>query len=93
MIWQSNGRPKAKGSMMTDDSMGKERVNWPPVREVCLHYNVVMLQPRTGTSPDLGSVDNCYLAILLITALPFSAHHPMSAWGGYPLTPLLSIPC
>ena len=29
---------------------------WPPVREVFPHYEVVELQPRTLTTPDLGSV-------------------------------------
>ena len=45
--------------------------SWPPVREVCPNYEVVMLQPRTGTPADLGSVADCYVAILLIPAPPF----------------------
>ena len=31
----------------------------PPVHEVCLNYEVVMFQPRTGASPDLGSLAYC----------------------------------
>ena len=46
-------------------------LNWPSVHEVCPNHNVVMLQPRTGTSMDVGSVSNCYVAILLSPALPF----------------------
>ena len=42
----------------------------PPVREVCPNYEVVMFQPQTGTPPDLCSVDNCYIAILLNTPIP-----------------------
>ena len=45
-------------------------------------YEVVMLQTRTGTPPDLGSVDNFYVAILLNPALPFYACHLMSSGGG-----------
>ena len=62
--------------------------SWPPFREVCLNYEVVMFQPWTWTPPDLGSVANCYISILLWPAPPFSARHPMSTRGGYPLTPL-----
>ena len=65
---------------------------WPPVREVCPNYEVVMFQPRTGTPPDLGSVANCYVAIILIPAPPFFALQPMSAWGGYLLMLLPSLP-
>ena len=58
--------------------------SWPLFREVCPNYEVEMFQPRTGTPPDLGSVANFYVAILIITDLPFSALHPMSARGGLP---------
>ena len=37
---------------------------WPPVREVCLNYEVMDFQPRTLTTPDLGSVTYCYLHLL-----------------------------
>ena len=30
-------------------------LTWPPVRELCKNHEVVMFQPRTGTSPYLGS--------------------------------------
>ena len=66
--------------------------SWPPVREVCTNDEVVMFQPGTGKPPELGSIDNCYIAILLILDLPFYDRHPMSAWGGathscpFPLT-------
>ena len=33
---------------------------WPPVRLVCPNHDVVILQPRTGTAPELGSVANFY---------------------------------
>ena len=56
--------------------------SWPPVREVCPDYEVVMFQPRTGTPLDLGPVANCCVDIILIPALPFSALHPMSLRGG-----------
>ena len=38
---------------------------WPPVREVCTNYEVVMFQPHTGTSTDLGYIANFYIAMLL----------------------------
>ena len=31
---------------------------WSPVRVVCPNHKVVVLQPRTGNAPDLGSVAN-----------------------------------
>ena len=37
----------------------------PLVRGVCPNYEVVMFQPHTGTHPYLGSVANCYRAMLL----------------------------
>ena len=43
-----------------------------------------MLQNRTRTPLDLGSVANCYVDIILITALPISACHLMSARGVLP---------
>ena len=43
-----------------------------------------MFQSWIRTPPDLGSVNNCYVAILLIPAPPFSALHPISARGGIP---------
>ena len=45
--------------------------SWPLVREVCLNHEVVMFQPQRETPPDLVSVSNCYVDILLILALPF----------------------
>ena len=45
--------------------------SWPPVREVCPNYEVVMFQTQKGTPPDLGSVTNCYIDMLLIPATPF----------------------
>ena len=30
--------------------------NWPPVREVCPNYELVVFQPQTMTPPHLGSV-------------------------------------
>ena len=46
-------------------------LSWTTVREVCLNHGVVVFQPRTGTSPDLGSVAYCYVAIILSNTLPF----------------------
>ena len=45
--------------------------SWPRVREVCTNYEVVMLQPQTGTPPDLGFVANCDVDIPLIPTPPF----------------------
>ena len=39
-------------------------LTWPPVREVCPNHEVVIFQPWTGTSPDLGSTAYCYVVIL-----------------------------
>ena len=69
---------------------------WPPVLEVCPNYEVVVYQPWTGTPLDLGSVANCYVAIILIPDPPFSARHPMSTWGVLPahtpsISPLLTV--
>ena len=38
---------------------------WPPVCEVCPNYEVVEFQPRTFTTPYLGSVAYFYVAYLL----------------------------
>ena len=38
-------------------------VNRPPVREMCLNYEVVEFQPCTVTPPHLGSVTFCYTLI------------------------------
>ena len=46
-------------------------LSWPLVREVCPNYEVLMFQPCTGTSLDLYSVANRYVAILLIPTPPF----------------------
>ena len=51
--------------------------SWSPVRDVCPNYELAMFQPRTGTPPDLGSIADCYVAILLIPAPPFFTRHPM----------------
>ena len=56
----------------------------PTVCEVCLNYEVVILQTQTGKPPDLGSVDNCYVAIICITATPFYFPPPDFRPGGLP---------
>ena len=67
--------------------------SWPPFREVCPNYEVVMFLPCTDTPLDLGTVDNFYIAIILIPSLPFYAFHLMSARGEathsvpFPLSP------
>ena len=40
-------------------------LSWPTIREVCPNYKVMMFQPQIGTSPDLWSVSNCYVSMLL----------------------------
>ena len=55
---------------------------WPPVRELCPNYEVVMFQLQTGTLMDLGPTTNCYVYILLKPSPPFSARHPISSRGG-----------
>ena len=52
--------------------------SWKPVREMYPSYEVVMFQPWTGTPPDLDSIDNFHVAIILIPALQFSTHQLMS---------------
>ena len=46
-------------------------LSWPPVRELCPNHEVVVFQPQTGTSPDLGSITYCYIAVLLSPTPPF----------------------
>ena len=48
----------------------------PPLREVCPNYEVVELQPRTLTTPYLGSVSYCCVHLLTRTTLPYCC--PMS---------------
>ena len=43
---------------------------WPPIREVCPNYELVEFQPRTFTTPYLGSVAYCYVAYLLYPPYP-----------------------
>ena len=80
---------RIKGS---SDRQGCCCFSGPQVHEVFPDYEVVMLQPRTGTPTDLSSAANCYVAILIIPTLPFSARHPLSARGVYTLMPLPSLP-
>ena len=65
--------------------------SWTLVCELLPNYEVMMFQPWTGTTQDLGSFAYCYVAIILIPALTLSARHHMSARGGYPLMPLTSL--
>ena len=65
---------------------------WPPVHEVCPNYEVAMFQPWTGTSLDLVSIDNYYVAMILsTTALFLSAARCPPGGGGNPILPLLSL--
>ena len=34
---------------------------WPPVRVVCLNHEVLLFQPRTVTTPDLGPITGFYV--------------------------------
>ena len=43
---------------------------WSPVRVVFLNYEVVVFQPRTLTTPDLGSITYYYIAYLLNLTRP-----------------------
>ena len=56
--------------------------SWASVYDVCTNDEVVMFQPQTGTTLDLGSSANCCVAIILIPVIPFSTRHPMSNRGG-----------
>ena len=66
--------------------------SWSPVRELCLNYEVFMLQPLTGTPPDLGSIANCYVAIILKPLLLYFIATQFPPGGGYPLTPRPTLP-
>ena len=66
--------------------------SWPLLHEFYLNYEVVMFQPWIGTSPDLGPITNCYIAILLIHNPQFLPSNWCSHRGGYALVSLLSIP-
>ena len=62
---------------------------WPPVRVVCLNYELAMLQPRTVIPPYLGSVVNCYIAtpfFLTCFALLYSPPD-LPLGGGYHTRP------
>ena len=49
----------------------------PLVREVCPNCEVVMFQPRTGTSPDLGSVAYFYVLYFLVPPFfSFTTQYP-----------------
>ena len=61
--------------------------------KLCPDYEVVMFQPCIGTPLNLGSVSNCYLAIILKPAPPFFPQHLMSALVGLPIMPHPYIPC
>ena len=65
---------------------------WPLVCEVCPNYELVMFQPWTGISLDLGSVDNCYVAVNLIPSPTFlpTTQCPTRG-GGDLLVPLIYI--
>ena len=45
--------------------------SWPPVREMCTNYKVLMFRHRTGNPLDLVSVNSCYIAFLIIPGPPF----------------------
>ena len=57
-------------------------LSWSLVRELWPNCEMVMCQPWKGIPLDLGSINNCYVAILIIPALPLSARHPISNRGG-----------
>ena len=48
--------------------------------------------PTTDMEPSGPILVNCYIAIILIPAPPFFPLQPMSAWGGYLLMLLPSLP-
>ena len=51
--------------------------------KLCPDYEVVMFQPCIGTPLNLGSVSNCYLAIILKPAPPFFTSTWCPPWWGY----------
>ena len=59
---------------------------WPPFRKVCPNYYVVMFQPRTWTSPYLGSISNCYVDMLLIPTPSTSRCPPVGATHSCPFS-------
>ena len=59
---------------------------WPPVHEVCPNYEVAMFQPWTGTSLDLVSIDNCYVAMILRTTPLFLSAARCPPGGGATLS-------
>ena len=44
---------------------------WPPVREACPIYDVVMLQTRIGISLELVFIASCYVDMICSPAPPF----------------------
>ena len=67
---------------------------WRPVHEFFPYYEVVMFQPRTLTTPDLGSVDYCYIAYVLNPPHPLflpSDVRPGEAAHSYPAAPAIDL--
>ena len=60
---------------------------WPPISEICPDYKVVMFQPQTLTTTDLGSVANFYIAYLLNYPQPLLLPYNVCPGG---VSPLLS---
>ena len=72
--------------------------NTSPVPEVCPNNEMVMFQPRTGTSPNLGPVAHCYVYFLVPPFLFISppdfllGRHPTPAPPLTPFPAALSVP-
>ena len=68
---------------------------WPPVCEVCPNYEVVEFQPRTLTTPDLGSVAYCYVLLLdpsYPLLLPSKVLPPLPSSSVFPLHSIIFPP-
>ena len=62
--------------------------NTSPVPEVCPNNEMVMFQPRTGTSPNLGPVAHCYVYFLVPPFLFISPPHVCPRCKPTPASPL-----
>ena len=67
---------------------------WPPVREIFPNHEVMIFQPRTLTTPDLGSVAYCYIAYLLNPSHPLFLPYdvcPGEAAHSCPTAPVIDV--
>ena len=55
---------------------------------MCLNHEVLVVQPSTGTSPDLGFVAYCYVAIVISPTPPFPSAAQFTPEGATNSRPL-----